>query len=363
MKRIVIAAIAVACIAIGVLVAQSAKSPPVVGICQDVIGTVSITRAGKVYDDIDPGVTKILDGDMIKTEGDGLLVFQTDKATGFTGTITIKAKTVLYVSLKDVKGQKQTSLNVVSGSVASKVAKLTGSPSMVVNTESAVMAVRGTEYSASSSINGNVMFTCTEGSVTVSETGNPDAKGTLSAGKAVERRSGAQIAFVDTTGIDLRRFADRWMLDEIGVFKANIKKAVDQFMALYDENRGGLFDENYEQFQTSEIITRWLAEERSGTAKVGDPDYIKLKPLMLKIRAKLFIFERIYYRVLEIKSIAEEDPAILRVQVRAGVTVGDFLRRVEAEKDLIAKRIAFFRFIEQLAAKRSMLGEDSSMDF
>ena len=58
---------------------------------------------------------------------------------------------------------------MVAGQISSKLAKISGSPSLQVQTDSVVMGVRGTEFSIASSVNGSILVVCTEGAVACSD--------------------------------------------------------------------------------------------------------------------------------------------------------------------------------------------------
>jgi len=147
MKRPFIIAILVA-----LAFSAAAASYPNIGSIDYVEGGVSIGRSGKLISAPNIG-DPILSGDLIKTQGDGLMIIAMGKNTGMGGKVTVKARSALYISVDTVKGEPRTQIQMLTGAIGSKVSKLAGSPTMTVTTSSAVMAVRGTEYEVALSVN------------------------------------------------------------------------------------------------------------------------------------------------------------------------------------------------------------------
>ena len=363
MKRAIIALLAL------YLLASSsawAVQQPKVGRIDYVEGGVSISRAGKTI--ASPNIDDLLQsGDLIKTAGDGRLVIAFDKNTGMNGTLTVNARTSLYLKLESFKGQPKTSIDLLAGSLGSKVAKIAGTPAMAVQTSGTVMGVRGTEYEVAVSVNESVLVTCAEGQVYCD-----DGKGEfpVPAGKVAEKRSGEKLRYLPVAVSSVREFRQKWLADEIGAFRADPGRALADFEKRYTK-LASQFSSDFGPFQKSAVLKKWLDEDRAG-AKVNpmDPANLRDKKEMashlLKLRKTLFVFERVYYRVDEILAIVEGTPAERR-ELRPGLTTGDFLRRVKAERDQLARNTALFRYAESLYASRNpdgeFIGEGGDDDF
>jgi hypothetical protein len=318
-------------------------------------GNVVMTRSAKTMDDLNIG-DSIFVNDMIKTGSDGVLVIALDKRTGMRGTLSVKSKSVIYIRLAEDKTSPKTTIELMAGQVASKVAKLAGSPSMQVKTQTTAMGVRGTQFGVSTSVNGSVMIYCTEGAV---ECRDESETFTVGQGKALEKRPAERMRFLAAAISSPEEFEKKWMADEIEVFKGGAAK----FLVNYEKQYASLlsdFNTIFDAFQKSAVLGKWLLEDREGkTPGSTDPAVMREKKEMIahiqKLRKNLFIFERIYYRIAQIEDIVS-GTAIEKAELRPGVTVSDFLRRFRADRDSLARRIALFRYAEKLYELRNRGG-------
>jgi len=365
MKRLVIVALLAAS-----ALAAAAVSYPKVGSIDYAEGGVSIGRNGKMITAPNIG-DPILSGDLIKTQGDGMLVIAMDKNTGMAGKLTVKSKSSLYINLDTVKGEPRTQIQMLTGAIASKASKMAGSPTVTVTTSSAVMAVRGTEYEVIVSINASdgagssqqaTLVTCTESKVAVSD-GQSELE--VPAGKVLEKRPGLKLRFIPVQVSSIKGFSQRWIADEMAAFKADAPRALADYAKRYTE-LSAKFAAAYEPFQKSATPKKWADEDRAG-AKVNplDPAVLREKKEMagylLNIKKVLFIFERVYYRVDELADAIAGTEAEKR-EVRPGLTAGDFLKSVLSERNKLAAQVARYRYVEELFKQRSPDGEAFSGD-
>jgi hypothetical protein len=329
---------------------------PKVGTIDYIEGGVSISRSGKTiaFPNIDD---PILSGDLIKTVSDGLVIIALDRNTGMKGTITVRPRSSLYLKLDSYRGESRTTIDVLTGSIGSKVSKLMGSPSMNVSTSGTVMGVRGTEFDVAVSVIEAVLVACMEGKVACSDEGGEVA---VPAGKVVEKRPGERFAFIPVAVSSLRDFRQRWIAEEIEAFKADAPRAMADYAERYTKLKEA-FDEAYEPFQKSPVLLKWLDEDKRGLRpNPMDPAVMREKKEMvaylLQLRKVLFLFERTYYRVDELSDILSGGP-YERTEIKKGLAIGDFLRRVKDERDQLARQVARIRYAELLYAQRDPDGE------
>jgi hypothetical protein len=352
-------------------IAAWAVASPQVGSIDYVEGSVSIGRSGKTIAAPNIG-DPILSGDLVKTTGDGLLVIAMGKASGMSGTITVRSRSTLYVNLDKAKDQPRTSIDLITGSIGSKVAKLAGAGgTMSVASSSAVMAVRGTEFEICVSINMDdddpeggqaVLIVCTEGKVSVDDgSGEFEAP----AGKVVEKRPGRKMRYVPVAVSSVKQYGQRWIADEITAFRADAVRALAGYAKRYDA-LSAKFAEAYAKFKASPVPKKWADEDRAGARiRPLDPQTLRDKKdmagILLQLRKVLFLFERVYYRADEISdAIAGTD--LERREIRPGVTAGDFLKRLAGERAELEAEVARYRYIVSLYATRSPDGEAFAED-
>ena len=267
-------------------------------------GNVTINRVGRTISA--PNIDDpLFSGDLIRTGIDGQVVVAMDKSTGMRGSVTINPRSTLYLRLDSLKGQPRTTIDFLTGSMRSKVSKIAGEPRVDVMTESSVMSVRGTEYGVAVSVNDNVLVTCTDGMVVVSD-GTDEVP--IPAGHGLEKKPGEGLMLLPVAVSSIKDFSQRWMTEEIDAFKADAPRALADFAKRY-QDLAAKFAEAYAPFQQSPTPRKWAEEDRSGV-KIDplDPSVLQEKKeiagYLLNIRKVLFIFERVYYRVDQLSDIA-----------------------------------------------------------
>lgn len=363
MKHIVAVA-ALALISVSTIFAQASF-----GEIEYVEGDVTLTRGLKNLGDLNIGDEVLVD-DFIKTGSDGVAIIALDRTTGMRGTLTIKARSAVYVRVSQNDAGPKTTLELVAGQIGSKVAKLSASPTLQVKTDSAVMGVRGTEFGVSTSVSGNVLIFCSEGTV---EASDGETTVQVPKGRAVEKRTAERLRAVPVAVSSPEDFANRWIADEIEAFRANPARVLAAFEKRYAD-LGARFGAALEDLQMKVALRKWMDEDRSG-ARVNprSPETLREKKELissiLEIRKILFIFERIYYRIDEASALVA-GTAAERAEIRPGLTVGAFLRQFDTDRERLARAMAFFRYAERLYALRneggagfSGLGGEDDDDF
>ena len=148
------------------LFAGSLAAKSVTGSISYVEGYVDLYRDGELLDwelvDIGFGVEEF---DLIETGSDGMVEIDINLPSGSRTSLLVKSNTAFYFEMEEKSGRNQTSFQMLSGSISFKVQKLSGKDTMNVNTESAVMGVRGTNFEIVSSPEGGILVLCDEGAV------------------------------------------------------------------------------------------------------------------------------------------------------------------------------------------------------
>ncbi len=342
--------------------ASWALATPEVGSIDYAEGKISILRLGKTIADPNIG-DPILSGDLVKTSSDGLLIIAMGKASGMSGIITVRARSTLYINLDKVKDQPRTKIDIIAGSIGSKVAKAAGvGGSMSVASSSAVMAVRGTEFEIyisvnmdDSSIDGGqaILVTCAEGSVAL---GDGRSEIEVPAGKAAEKRPGKALGYLPLGTSTIAEFGQRWVTGEISAFRADAPRALAAYAKRYDD-LSVRFAKAYARFKASPIPKKWSDEDRAGTPinPLGERTLSEKKEMagiLLDIRKVLFMFERVYYRADELAALVSGSD-MERIQIRRGLSAGDFIRKVQADRADLEAAVARYRYIVGLYAQRS----------
>jgi hypothetical protein len=351
------------------LLVSGAFAQATFGEIEYVEGDVSLCRGVKSLGDLNIG-DEILVDDFIKTGPDGVAVVTLNKTTGMRGSLTIKARSAVYLRVTQSAAGPKTTLELVAGQIGSKVSKLSGSPTLQVRTDSTVMGVRGTEFGVSTSVSGNVLIYCSEGTVEASdgETTLPVPKG-----EAVEKRTDERLSRIPVTVSSPEDFANRWITQEIEAFRANPARVVASYEKKYSD-LDARFSVALDKLQKSAALSKWMDEDRRGAlVNPRSPETMREKKELMgniiEIRKILFIFERIYYRLDEADALVAGTDAE-RTELRPGLTVGAFLKQFRDEREKLGRMMIFYRNAERLYTLRNEggagfpgLGEDDDSFF
>ena len=324
-------------------------------------GKVTVTRDGEPLKGVSIG-DELYDEDLLSTGADGSLVLALAPATGMRGTIRVSPKSSFYLRSEPSGGGQKSQAELIAGQLSLKMKKLAGEPSFEVTSGSTVMGVRGTEFTVTSSPSGALLVSCVEGEVACVEDG--DAASAVP-GQAVERREGARLRRLAVAAGEAEGFRQRWADEEAAAFRRDAPKAAKAIAQKYLELQAA-FAESQEQAAGSEVLRRWIAERKAG-AKGGRPDLAalerdlrelrKLGPSLLEGRRLLGQLERANAAVAALEEALAGDEAVLKQEIRKGLTVGDFFGKFAAERERLDRQVAWFRQAGKLLKQRESLFE------
>jgi hypothetical protein len=349
------------CLAAGAAFAAPAPSFPI-GQVDFMEGEASLMRRGLRQPLLDIG-TPLQSSDLITTSSTGRVVLSFDRATGMTGSLTLAPNTALCLTVDLVAGEKRTTVELFAGSVGAKVKKLGGKPSLRVETSNAIAGVRGTEFDVSLSLRDATLVTCSEGGVLLSllpgaaavlEPAAPEIQ--VPAGRAVERRNEGAPTLLDLDPGAIAGYSGAWIQGELAAVASDPVRAVAGYETRYSK-LSTAFLADAEALRTSAVLARWIREDEAGVLPDSlDPGVLRDKKelvgLLMRLRADLFIFERVYFRLGELAGLAGE-PAVLGAELRRGLSVAGFFAKVRAEAPLLADRIALYHYALDLYSRRN----------
>jgi hypothetical protein len=339
--------------------AKTPPSPDKVGDASYVEGAVSLQRDGQDLDssEVQTGL-EIQNLDLMKTGADGLaeVSITTPKSAG--ATIKISPLTQFTFQLNDTGSRQQSYIGLMSGSIALTVKKLTGSQDLSVHTESAVMGVRGTEFTVTAPATGDVLVTCKTGDVAITDENGKEFHATP--GSAVVKRFGEQLGILPVKG-DVETFRKAWE-DERAAFLRDhalnvIQREAQRYDSLSDE-----FDTEFAALQEKkDILAKWSTEEKKGvvgsSAEV-DREKGEIADLLADLRETQFLLERVHYRLLVLKDL--HDHGVGQGDIRKGLTTKDFFTRFERDRAGLEIRMAGIRHVIKLFVKRNA-GKDPTV--
>jgi hypothetical protein len=242
---------------------------------------------------------------------------------------------------------------LIGGAVSIKAGKIAGSPSLRVKTTSTTMGVRGTEFDVVVSLNDSLLVACSDGIVVCIGSGGEELEAVP--GYSVLAPAGERLRRVPVAVSDIEGFKREWLAEELGVFRAAPLRALDQYARQYRRLKAD-FTRAFAPLATDEALSEWADQYRRGvTPRSTDIRVMRQKsvlvPKLMAVRGVLFLFERYYYRLNEIRDLA--GPEIRGAPLSSGGTAADFFRELAGDSAEFERRAAAFRFALKLYAERN----------
>lgn len=316
-------------------------------------GEVGVVRNSEALDSSDVQVGMDIENfDLVKTGSEALAEVRISASNAPKISVKVAPNTRFSFEISKLGGAQQSSIGLLTGSLTLKVAKLTGSQQVKVRTDSTAMGVRGTEFTVSSPPSGDILITCDEGEVSCTDEDGDQL--TAAPGTAIEKAAGERLRSVPVAVSNLVTFRENWLAERIAALRANALPAIRAYAVRY-EALSEQFAKNYEELMKRKtIISKWTLEDKKG-ASGGRMEVMKEKKqvigALLKLRKTLFLFERIYYRLLELEAYHEMGNG--KGLIRSGYTTEQFFNRMRGERRTLEARMASIRYIAKLYAKRN----------
>ncbi len=318
---------------------------PVSGTVSYIEGTVDVFRDGKLLDWelVDTGFT-VEEYDLIETGDNGVIELAITMPSGTGAHITIQPDTSFHFELDKKSTVNRVNFTMLSGAMAYKVQKLAGNDALNVQTASAAMGVRGTEFQVVYSPEGGILVLCSEGKVAVSD---KDGAGRYSEpGRVVEKVPEKEITAFAVDPADLSMYRSYWISARDKVFKAGadtfIKGFARQYLMLGPE-----FDKAYGALEA----VKPLLEKYGGSAgSVSMGTLLQAKgqvsPAVVKMRSILPMYEMDYYRLKVLEKY--HDQGLGHGMIRKNLTSGQFFLNFKEKKAFMERELAEVRYMFKL---------------
>jgi hypothetical protein len=339
--------------AVGLLAILCVSAPAQqVGEITLVDGAFEVAREEDILDEamLDIG-SPIENFDRIRTGADGDLYFAVTEGT--PAEVHVSPSSTFYVEIEKLHGGSQTTLGLVTGSLALRVQRLGGGRNLNVRTESTTMGVRGTTFGVQTAPGGEILVSCNEGSVVCTDD-ESGAELVAQPGQVVEKSGDDLFRAVPVAVSDLRTFREQWLAERIEVYRSNALAVTRFYARRYVSLREEFNDAFAELAGHSEILDKWITEDRNGT--VGSMrDRLREKReivgALFRIRRNLFIFERVYYRLLELEDYHAQGYG--RGDITPQLTSTEFWQRFDKDRTALARKMARVRYAVKLYAARN----------
>lgn len=316
-------------------------------------GEVSLDRNGTTLDPSAVEIGSEIDNyDFMKTGDDGSAQVHLTAPRVPSTTISISPDTEFTFELSTIRGRQHGSLDLVNGSVGLTVSKLGGNQDFDVQTETTTLGVRGTEFTASSSISGDVLVTCASGEVVATDSAGTQYRAIP--GTVLENRAGRAFRTLPVASSDLESYRRTWMQDRAREARTNALQLTRANAARYQQLRAAM-DRDYAELDRQKAITaRWMAEDRAGRAGGGvqvENEKSALAATIARLRQEQFQMERVYYRLQGLKRL--HDQGFGHGTISGAQSTGQFFDRFQQDRRVVEGRMSTVRYVARLYARRN----------
>lgn len=317
-------------------------------------GTVTVVRDGEEMDSSEVQIgMDIQNFDLLKTASNGLAEIKITSSKAPAMTVKMSTSTQFSFELSKLGTKTQSGLSLLTGVLTLKVAKLSGSQSVSVKTDSAAMGVRGTEFTVTAPASGDLLVTCGEGEVFCTQEDGEELS--VIPGKAVEKKAGERFRTIPVAVSDIENFRKNWNTERVSALKSNAPRAIADFAKQYIALSAELQTNFTILMKQQAILNKWDQEDRAGKPG-GKMEAMKEKKeivgILFKLRQILFRFERIYYRLTELREYFDQGHG-KGAAILPGMNADQFFKRMDGERKDLEKKMAKIRQIAKQYSERN----------
>ena len=311
-------------------------------------GIVDVHREGDLLELFDSDIgMDLYNYDLVETGDDGIVEIEMTNLQNRGSVIQVQENTAFYFDTAVLGGDSQNKLAMLSGSLHLKVQKLTGREDVAVQTESAVMGVRGTDFIVSEAPETSVLVTCTEGAVTCTDDDNNRL--TAQEGRIVEKRPDESVSGIAVDPGDEELYRQFWLNTREEVFKAGAVTFVKGYSNRYRQMLPMFEDAYRDLYKVRETLETYGNEEASDTmGATGTMVQIKseVSDEIFAMRSVFPGFEEVFYTVQLLERYHKLGIGVCDIERK--YTSADFFGDFAEEKDMLKKKMAYVRYLFRL---------------
>jgi len=295
--------------AILLLLVPNLHAQPTVGIISYLEGEVAVAQNGSYLnpDDVVIGL-ELGSFDTVETGADGYVELQMRVPASGSRVRVRPSSTFYFENTPRTSNASKLTFQLLRGSLALKVGRLLGLDSYAVQSDYAIMTVRGTDFSVDISQDRSILVSVSEGLVSSRVFGRSVLvePGIVA---LVDPNARLKIEAVDSA--DLEIYRQFWQRQRLEALRINASLSIEHYARLWDQQlpRLRLAMTNLESH--IEIFQNW-ADFADSSEKISLPaseiirDRITLSRGMLALRAILPVAERTFYTLLDLKDVYEQ---------------------------------------------------------
>ena len=314
-------------------------------------GDVTMVRDGAEMNGLAIGAD-IQSFDLVRTGSDGLAELDVSSSQSPRMTIKVSADTQFSVEIAALGGKQQTTLGIIGGSISLKASQLAGTQALSVKTDTASMGVRGTQFDVTAPPTGDVLVTCDEGDVAVTD----DQGRELHAipGTVVEKRPAEAYRTIPVAASGLAKFRGQWASERAQAMEKNALRLIQANARLYNTLVVELNAGQAQLAGSQAILNKWADEDKR--ARIGQraeivKERLQIGRVLARLRRIQFQLERVHFRLLRLKTY--NDKGIGRGTLDGGESTTQFFDRFSNDRKEVERKMALTRSVSKMYVKRS----------
>ncbi len=324
-----------------------------VGTVVFVEGFPGLTRDGRPSSEIVDFGFRVENYDFFQTDSRSSFEIELDPVTGVAAAIIVEPSTSFYLELSDLRTEQTGAIELLTGSITTRAQSLAGASRFEVRTESAVAGVRGTTFTVSTSVGGEILVSAEEGLVEVTY----DERRTLFArpGEAVEVIGDENRASTLRYEIGAN-IVRTWREEREAIFENRAPQILGFYGREYRRARD-VFTEAYTRLmEQREIVDTWINEdERSERLRPSEAVRraqvaARIAADVARVRLSSRRFESLLVRLDRMAPAVENIAA--DVELPDGTTAQELYLEINAERALLYERLATVRYVLKLYSQR-----------
>jgi hypothetical protein len=303
-------------------------------------GDVQLLRDGEIREgrDIEIG-EEILNFDVIQTGFDGYVEAELSVPAGMT--VRVQENAAYYVEHSPGGERASVSVRLLSGRMRMTVSDLSRGSSVSVETQTATLGVRGTEFDVIVAPDEGTLFGIREGRVEVASGGRRVA---AEAGIAVEALPDGRPRAEPVPRDEFERYYSNWTETRLRAFRSGAPTFIRAYARRYLDTRD-TFDTAYRDL----VALRPRLEDaiEQGQSSLGGDMRLRseMSPAIIRMRSVLPLFETTVYRLRELQRF--HDQGIGRTQINDRTST-EFFRAFAMEERELLRRLTEVRTIFRL---------------
>ncbi|WP_319476390.1 FecR family protein [Marispirochaeta aestuarii] len=327
-------------------------------------GIVDIHRGGEIVELFPSDIGFSLEAlDTIQTGPDGTVQFSISTQKRRGTSVSVGNNTTFLVEASLEPGGTKTRIEVFTGSLSLKVARLTGREELSVRTESAVMGVRGTEFEVITAPDGGVLVLCEDGSVSCQDQNQREM--IAAPGTGVEKVRGQSISSVDVDPEEYGEFRRKWRETRMEIFRSGAPVFFRAYIQQFRRTEPR-FSEAYAELEGFDTRLKDYARRSSeGPSSIGSGELYRFRaeisPSLARMRSIIPLYRQTFFRLAELLHYYQES-GIAGDEVIDGVKVSNFFmsfqQSLRRERLRIARVENWFKLYRGLGGE----GQESLMD-